>query len=184
MNNDQAARSARRVATLIAVPAALIAGFVAFQLLRPAPPAPDPVETPRPRSSAPVAMSAPSLPQRQATVCRALLSQLPDSVRELERRPVTAGHEQNAAFGDPAITLACGGAMPSVPPTDKVYPLDAACWHADPSGTVWTTVDREVPVTITVPKDYEQPGQWVIAFSNVVAATVPTGTVPTGCRPA
>ncbi|MFC7763591.1 DUF3515 family protein [Catellatospora bangladeshensis] len=66
--------------------------------------------------TAPVAVPAPSLNARQTTVCRALLSQLPDRLQDLPRRDVTAGHEQNAAYGDPAVTVACGAApVPSLP---------------------------------------------------------------------
>jgi hypothetical protein len=40
-----------------------------------------------------------------------------------------------------------------------------------------------VPVTVTVPASYDQPGQWVIEFSTPVAAAVPsTGQLPYGCR--
>jgi hypothetical protein len=129
-------------------------------------------------------MPAPPLADRPATVCRALLSRLPDALRDRQRRPVTSGPEQNAAYGDPAITLACGGPAASVDPAALVYPLSGVCWYAveGPNATVWTTVDREVPVTVTVPKGYTQPGQWVIEFSPAVATAVPKSTSkPTGC---
>lgn len=127
-------------------------------------------------------MAAPPLEERQATVCRALLSQLPDTIRDRPQRQVTAGHEQNAAFGDPAITLACGGALPSFPAADWVFSLDGVCWHPDSTKTQWTTVDREVPVTVNVPQEYDQPGQWVIAFSSSIVASVPSGDMPSGCE--
>jgi hypothetical protein len=130
-------------------------------------------------------MPAPTLAARPATVCRALLSQLPAALRDRPRRPVTAGPEQNAAYGDPAITLACAaGPLPSVPHADLVYPLSGVCWHAvtGPAASTWTTVDREVPVTVTVPNSYSSPGQWVIEFSPVVGTSVPSiTTVPSGC---
>jgi hypothetical protein len=141
-------------------------------------------DRPGPHATSPVTMPTLALSDRSATVCRALLSQLPDHIREVAQRPVTAGAEQNAAYGDPPITLACGIAMPSLPPTDLVYPLNGVCWHAADSAeaTVWTTVDREVPVRVTVPKAYDEPGQWTIAFSGPVLATVPSAsTIPSGC---
>ena len=181
VNNDQAARSARRIATLIAVPLALLAGFVAFQALKPQADAGD---QPRPQSTTPVPMDAPALNERQEVVCRALISQLPGEIRDLRQRPVTAGVEQNAAFGDPAVTVACGTAKPEVGQTDKVFPLNNVCWFADKTGTRWTAVDREVPVTVTVPSAYEAPGQWVMLLTNAVESTVPStdGAVPTGCK--
>ena len=167
-------RSASRVATLVAVPLALLAGFVAFQALKPA--------TPKPQETGPVTMPGKALDARQAEVCRALLSRMPEQVRDRQRRQVTAGHEQNAAFGDPAITLVCGGETASFAPTEMVYPLSGVCWVPDPAGTRWTTVDREVPVVINVPKDYDSPGQWVAAFSGAISATVPPAHVPSGCK--
>lgn len=187
MSNEQKARSGQRspktIATLIAVPVALAAGFGFFQGMRPpSEPAvtPSAAAAPRVMPTTPVAMPAPALDERRTTVCRALVSQLPEQVRDLPRRDVTAGHEQNAAYGDPALTVACGGAAPSLAPTEKVWTLDGVCWHQ--GGQTWTAVDREVPVRVTVPAELEQPGQWVIAFSKTLIATVPSAKeIPSGC---
>lgn len=176
------------MAALLALPVALVAGLVSFWALggfhggspRPA------ASNPRPASTAPVSMPAPSLNRRQSTVCLALTSQLPAKLRDLPQRPVTAGAEQNAAYGDPPITVACGaGPRPSVPPDATVYRLSNVCWYPveRPDATVWTTLDREVPVTVTVPRQYDQAGQWVIEFSAPVVAAVPAiKDVPSGCH--
>lgn len=139
--------------------------------------------SPRPQATGPVAMPARQLTARQATVCRALLSQLPDAIRDRAQRPVTAGAEQNAAYGDPPITLACGTTEPSFPPTDLVQQTNSVCWYAKkgPDGSVWTTLDREVPVTVTVPSVYQQAAQWVIDFADPITAAVPSATAPYGC---
>jgi len=185
---DPVARSAARVAAAVALPCALVAGLVAFLALRHAgaAAAPRASATPGPQSTSAVAMPAPSLPDQTATICRALLSQLPDQVRDRSRRPVTAGSEQNAAYGDPAITLTCGGIpQPSIDPTADVYLLSGVCWYAaqGSSGTTWSTLDRQVPVTVTVPASYDQPGQWVTAFSGPIVTSVPSASsAPTGCR--
>jgi hypothetical protein len=181
---DPATRSAARLAAAVALPAALVAGLVAYRLLGPGAHQ-GASASPAPQSSAPVAVAAPPLAERPATVCRALLSRLPAALRDRPRRPVTAGPEQNAAYGDPAITLACGGPRPSVDPTAYVYPLSGVCWYAvaGPAATTWTTVDREVPVTVTVPNGYSGQGQWVIEFSPAVGIAVPgTANPPTGCK--
>jgi hypothetical protein len=139
---------------------------------------------PAPQATTPVPMTAPALTPRAATLCRALLSQLPQTVRDRAQRPVTAGTEQNAAFGDPAITLACGIPAPTYPPTDLVSLLDKVCWHdvQTPDATVLTTVDREVTIQVTVPKAYEAAGQWAIVFSNPIIETVPKlPSPPAGC---
>jgi hypothetical protein len=187
VNNDQATRSAGRIATLIALPLALLAGFGVFQLLKPA--ENKPLVAPPPVASqvvptTPVPMTALPLNERQTVVCRALLSQLPEQVRHLPRRAVTAGHEQNAAYGEPALTLSCGGSTPTgFPDEEIVYQLNNVCWRKDPASSVWTTIDREVPVHVTVPAGLEGPGQWVTAFSGTVTATVPSlPQVPFGCK--
>lgn len=186
---DRTTRQAALWATLVAVPLTLVVAFVAFLAVRPddTPAAAGPSPTPpRPQATAPVAMDAPKLSERATVVCRALVSQLPTDVRELHLRPVTAGAEQNAAYGDPAITVSCGAPKASYQPTDQVYQLSRVCWHQvdRPDATEWTTIDREVPVKVTVPKFYETPGQWTTAFSDTVTATVRSlSEVPYGCKP-
>jgi hypothetical protein len=183
---DQVTRGAARLAAGIALPIALAAGLVAFWGLGGFGSGPaKPSASARPQATSAVAMAAPSLADRPATVCRALLAGLPGALRDRPRRPVTAGPEQNAAYGDPAITLACGaGAPPSIEPTADVYPLSGVCWYAapGPDATTWSTLDREVSITVTVPNSYSGQGQWVIEFSGPIVASVPSiKTAPTGC---
>ncbi|WP_243705040.1 DUF3515 family protein [Micromonospora sp. KC723] len=185
---DPATRKAALIATLVAVPVTAAVGGLAFARLAPGTPAatPGPTATAaRAQSGAPVEMAAPALGARPATVCRALMSQLPGSVRDLRQRPVTAGAEQNAAYGDPPLTVACGGAEPTLPATDDVWTVNGVCWHAkqEAGATVLTTVDRETAVTVTVPGAYEQPLQWVAPISDTIVASVPSGgDVPSGCE--
>jgi hypothetical protein len=184
---DPVTRSAARWAAAIALPVALVVGFLSYRALTAgARPTASPSPSPSPHSTGPVAMPAPALSEPSATVCRALLSQLPDALRDRPRRPVTAGAEQNAAYGDPAITLACGaGPQPALPPDATVYELSGVCWYPLPSsdGTVWTTVDRQVPVTVTVPGSYDGPGEWVIGFSGAIGTAVPAlATAAPGCH--
>src|SRR5262245_10157306 len=109
---DPVRRQAARTATLVAIPVAL--AVAAIGLWRSgvfesaSPPAPT---TPAPTSVtplAPVPMAAPQLSDADVTVCRAVIAKLPDKVLTKTRRPVTAGAEQNAAFGEPPMTVACG----------------------------------------------------------------------------
>jgi Protein of unknown function (DUF3515) len=184
---DEVTRAAARRATLVAVPLALVVGVLVFWLLGNAGrPTPRSSPTPVPAATGPVEMAAPPLTERAATICRALLLRLPDSLDRLTRRPVTAGDRQNAAYGDPPVTLACAaGPPPSVAPDAQVLGLSGVCWGTEEraDGSVWTTVDREVPVTVTVPKAYAGPSQKVIDFAGPIVATVPLAAyVPTGCR--
>jgi hypothetical protein len=183
---DPTTRRAALWATAVAVPLTVALAVLAVVQLRPDPPAPAPAAGPsRVRSTAPVAVSAPPLSGRPATVCRALTAKLPSAVRDLARRPVGAGPEQNAAYGDPALTVACGVPAASFPPTDNVWVVNRVCWHAaeGPDAVLLTTVDREVPVQVTVPRAYEQPLQWVAPISDTIVAAVPSvPTAPSGCR--
>ena len=184
---DRTNRRAALVATLIALPVTVaVAGFT-FAKLAPDEPAAAPAPSAtaaRPQSTAPVELPAPALAERPATVCRALVSQLPDRVRDLAQRPVTAGPEQNAAYGDPALTVACGGTPPIVAATDEVWSVNKVCWHAvqEADATVLTTVDRETPVRVRVPKQYEQPLQWAAPISDAIVSAVPSAkSAPAGC---
>lgn len=176
---DEVSRSAAKIAALVALPVALLAGLGVFALLNSAG-----------EATGPVATEDRPLTEADATACRALLSQLPDEVGGLAQRPVTAGPEQNAAYGDPAIVLACGVAPAGYPPTDTVYPLPAGvggtiCWHAaeQPDASVWTTLDRQVPVQVRVPAAHDGPGQLVTELSLPVIKTLrpEPGAAPTGC---
>lgn len=176
-----------RLAALIALPFALLAGLLAYRWLdagtRPAQPGRTSSASAEPTAAVP--MDATPLPSRAATLCRALVARLPTALRSLPARPVSAGIGQNAAYGDPPITLACAARpAPVVPGTATVYPLSGVCWYAEeqPDATSWTALGREVPVRVTVPRQYDQPGQWVIEFSAPVAATVPAAPgAPPGC---
>ncbi|MEV4492781.1 DUF3515 family protein [Micromonospora coxensis] len=185
---DPATRRAALIATLVAVPVTVAVAGITFARLAPDTPAAAPsptATTARAQATTPVEMAAPALAARPTVVCRALMSQLPDSVRELKQRPVTAGPEQNAAYGDPALTVACGGAEPPVDATADVWTVNKVCWYAEQKSdaTVLTTVDRETAVTVTVPLSYEQPLQWVTPISDTIVASVPSGgAVPAGCR--
>ncbi|MEV1145329.1 DUF3515 family protein [Micromonospora sp. NPDC049799] len=185
---DPTTRRAALIATAVALPITLLVAFLALTALAPDEPAADPspsASAPRAQSTAPVEMAAPALAERPAIVCRALLSQLPDTVRDLPQRPVTAGPEQNAAYGDPALTLSCGGAEPTVGPTDDVWTVNKVCWYAteEPDATVLTTVDRETAVSVRVPRTYEQPLQWVSGISDTIVASVPSADpIPSGCK--
>ncbi len=174
---------AARVATLVAVPVALAVAVLLIWLTGTRPEA-DPRVRPAADASAPVPVAARTLAPRDMTVCRALLAKLPDTVRGERQRPVTAGPEQNAAYGEPPLLIRCGVPAVTLPATstETIYPLSRVCWVPDRTGRVWTTLDRQVPVSVTVPDALPEPGQWVAAFSRYVATTPQGGSPPSGCR--
>lgn len=182
MNNDRSAASAGRLATLIALPVAVVAGFVAFQLLKPAPTQPAPTPSARVIPTGPVTIAAATLPKTQAAACKALIGGLPAQVRNMPRRQIVGAADQAAAYGE--VLLTCGGAQPSFAPSDLVYPISGVCWAPNEQGTRWSTVDREIPVIIDLgPGEAgEGSGQWAAAFSAAVGAGIPASAVkPSGC---
>jgi Protein of unknown function (DUF3515) len=197
---DRTTRTAALWATAVAVPIMLVVGILIFtHVISAAEPKAQPAAaatTPAVVPSAPVEMVAPRLTARAAEVCLAVTSQLPTSLRTLPARKVTAGPEQNAAYGEPPITVACGLPQPTmcttltesngcVPLDTELLNMNAVCWYADQETgqTAFTTMDREVPVTVTVPTSYQQGAQWANEFSDLVVETDKSITkgVPSGC---
>ncbi|MCP2324983.1 hypothetical protein HDA40_003490 [Hamadaea flava] len=172
--------SPRLLAALVAVPAALLTGAVVFAMGMPG----NTSEQPNATATGPVTVADRQLGERATVVCRALVAKLPDRVRTAARRPVTAGSEQNAAYGDPALVVSCGVPAPSFPSTDDVWLLNGVCWHAteNSGSTVWQTVDREIPVQVSVPGAKDGSSQWVIGLTTAIGSTVPSAsTTPSGC---
>jgi hypothetical protein len=198
---DRTTRSAALWATVVAVPVAVLVGLLIFwrvvpsgeEAARPSPSVTRPAVVP----ATPVQMAAPELTAQTAQVCLAVTSQLPTKVRDLPARKVSAGPEQNAAYGEPAITMACGVPQPTA--CERVdgghagcVPLDAimlrmngVCWYGQdgPATDLFTTMDREVAVRVAVPSSYRQAAQWANEFSDAVVTTVKSKStgVPTGC---
>lgn len=180
---DQVRRSAAVTASLVAVPLALAVALISL-VTHGAFSSDPPAAAPTPAATSPVTMAAPALLEPAVPVCRTVVANLPDSAVGLARRPVSAGAEQNAAYGDPPITVACGTSQPTVEPTDDVITLSGVCWLAVPGtgSTAWTTVDRVIPVTVTVPGAAEGSAQSVAPFSAAVATGDPRApTAPSGC---
>ncbi|MEV4351547.1 DUF3515 family protein [Actinoplanes sp. NPDC049596] len=200
---DPATRRAALWATVIAVPVALIVGLLVFWKIapdgggasdEPTAAASTPVVVP----STPVQMPAAKLDARTAQVCLAVTSQLPTAVRGLPPRKVSAGPEQNAAYGEPPITVACGLPQPTmcertdgghagcVPLDATMFKMNGVCWYGQdlPATDIFTTMDREVAVQVQVPGSYEQTAQWANEFSDAVVRTVKSKAsgVPTGCN--
>jgi hypothetical protein len=190
VGTDPLRRRASRAATVVAIPVALGAGLLSFRVLggfdgvTPASTPGEPATTVAVVS--PVTTTTRPLSDADAATCRAVVAALPATVAGAARRPVSAGAEQNAAYGQPAVILACG-ATPVLPaPTDEVWPLSGVCWYAHPAddSTRWTTVDRSVPVSVTVPGSGSGSAQSVAGFSAAIATgDPPLAHPPTGCLP-
>jgi hypothetical protein len=95
--------------------------------------------------------------------CRTLIAALPDQLDTgVRRRPVTGGGARTAAWGDPAVTLQCGVPLPDQTVTPVV--IDGFPLVTDERGTSvrYTTADRAVNVTVTVPKSYDSQAYLVL----------------------
>ncbi len=182
---DDVTRTAARLGLIVAVPVAVLVGILVFGLLRDAlAPGDAASSSPDPAATTPVTTELRTLSEREEVVCRALLSQVPQSLGELAQRPVTAGAEQNAAYGEPPVVLACGVPTAAVAPTDQVWVAGGVCWYANErdGATDLVSVDREVPVRLTVPDAHGAPLQWAAELGDVIVAEVPPAdTAPTGC---
>jgi hypothetical protein len=182
---DPVRRAAARTATLVALPLVLIIAlgslwiFGGFSIFS-GPAAPPP---PKPQVTSPVTLPIPALAPSAVGVCREVIAKLPATVVGSARRPVS-GPEQNAAYGDPPITLACGAAPVTVAPTEDLIELNGVCWatrSATPA-TTYITVDRAVPVSVTVPGPSAGSAQTVVGFSDSIRTNDPTAAhFPTGC---
>jgi hypothetical protein len=179
---DPIRRSAARTATLVAVPVTLVVLFGSLLFYGGLGDG-----DPQPAATGPVTMATRDLGAEATGICQAVIANLPDEVLGHARRPVSAGTEQNAAYGDPAITVECGATMPTFSPTDTsdVIIHDGVCWHpvAGDDSAAWTTVNRIVAVTVTVPGT-DGSGEIASAFSVVIRDNDPERAaeeLPTGC---
>ena len=181
-------RRAARLATFVAVPVTIVAAIGAFALVNSThQPADSDADHSGKGSGKTVSIDAPVLADADFKACRALVTKVPQKLTGLDRRLVDGKHsaaEVAAAWGDPAVRMRCGVEEVTVPKSGEVYRLGAVCWYADANKhrTIWTTVDREQPVELTVPATHKQPGQLAQALSKPVAKKIePIKDIPSGC---
>lgn len=93
--------------------------------------------------------------------CAALVRLLPQKLGEASRRTTTPDATTTAAWGDPPITLVCGGASGS--PRDETFSVDGLRFaiHDVGAANTWTTRDRTPAVVVTVPDSYENQAELV-----------------------
>ncbi len=177
---DLVRRRAGVLATLVALPAALLAGLGAFWLS-----GGFTADDGGPRGKATSTVTVPPLPPPQAsgspdaaTLCRALLSALPAELDGHPRRPTTGDPERVAAWGDPPIVLRCDtGERVEPTGTAQVLTVNGVEWTYDEAGgtVVWRSVGRAVTVEVTVPEAHgDESAQTIVnPLSGPVAAKIP-----------
>jgi hypothetical protein len=173
------------VATVVAVPVAVAAGIFVFNAMAPAARDSDLAQ----EDLSPVSVTVPELSEEDAVICLALTATAPDTAGGMEARPVegsgasgTVAAEAVMAYGDPATVATCGAEPVAVEDTAAVFKLNGVCWFSDEAGLEWTTLDRQVPVAVSVPEANEQPVDVLNDLSTVIGDKVPAAPeAPTGC---
>jgi hypothetical protein len=178
VGSEKKSRLPAIVATAVAVPVAVVAGVLVFNAIAPEA---EPVH----EDLSPVSVEVPALSEEDAVVCLALTATAPVAAGGLPARPVEGGAgaaESVMAYGDPAVVATCGVDQVAVEDTALVYQLNGVCWYSDEAGLVWTTLDRQVPVGVSVPEANEQPVDVLNDLSTVIGDKVPASAeAPTGC---
>ena len=117
-------------------------------------------------------------------MCDELLDDLPDTVADQERRPVSPAGAAGAAWGDPAIVLTCGVGEPEgYVPEGPCTVVDDVDWYipeeqllaSGSADLTMTTLFRPVNVEVFLPSEHWPPATALADLSQVVAAhTKPT----------
>lgn len=170
------------IATVVALPVAVVAGVFAFQFMTAT------AEESEPEADlTPVSVEVPALEGEDAVICLALTATAPDTAGELPARPVEGGERASEfvlAYGDPAVVATCGAAAVEIEDTAPVFKLNGVCWFSEENGdgSSWVTLDRQVPVAVEFPAEFEQPSDVLNDLSTVIAEKVKAAeTAPTGC---
>jgi hypothetical protein len=107
--------------------------------------------------SSPVALDQPQPSGAAATACRELLKDVPEVVEDQSRREVQPSSPYTAAWGDPAITLACGVAKPAgLNAASECFEVNGVGWFSEERAAAvrFTSIGRSSYVQVTVPKAY------------------------------
>lgn len=97
--------------------------------------------------------------------CEQLVARLPERVSNQERRSVEPDNGTTAAWGDPPVVLRCGVEPPAeLRPDSPLTQINGVTWFAEErsQGYVFTTVDLEPRVEVTVPDAYAPEGSVVV----------------------
>lgn len=110
--------------------------------------------------------------QAQQATCEAVLAEAPETMLGNVRRDTAGG--PGVAWGDPPITVTCGGQAPEkMQPTSECYEVNGVGWWPQNAseGTVFTTIGRDVYVEVGVPSHYGNPSDALVELGPVVENT-------------
>lgn len=118
-----------------------------------------------------VQMQPPEADAQTAEACSPLVADLPDTLLGADRATVQPESEIMAAWGDPPIGLRCGVPRPSALEMDSILEeVNGVAWLAQPEDapTLYTAVEREAYVELTVPPSYGAPAEALITLSDLI----------------
>ncbi len=133
----------------------------------------------------PVEVDTPELTGATEQACADLKKELPATVDGADRRAVEPSDAPAAAWGDPAIVLRCGVAMP------KAFDKFSACQETNgigwfipeeqmtgaPASVTMTTIGRDVNVEVTLPAEHWPPANAMVDLARAIKKTT-TETAP------
>lgn len=117
-----------------------------------------------------VHVADPAITGQDTEVCGPLLAALPAEVLGSVTRDTTS--QWGRAWGDPPITVICGGPEPAgLTATSQCLEVSGVGWweQAGDRGTVWTTIGRAAVVTLGVPSEYGDPISALAQVSPAIA---------------
>jgi hypothetical protein len=140
-------------------------------------PAPQPPATATAAALGPVSVPAPPSSAAAARGCPAVISHLPVLLAGRPARPAQSVSPYVAAWGEPPVVLRCGVPRPAAfVQTSAVTVVNGVQWLAErrSGATLWTAVDREVYVEVSVPAGYS--GAAVVDLSGALTQALPART--------
>jgi hypothetical protein len=111
-----------------------------------------------------------------ATTCADLAEQLPTQVAAQDSRTTTPESALTSAWGDPAIILRCGVAVPAaLTATSQLITVNGVDWFPQEltAGYRFTTTGRVANVELSVPDDYAPEAEALVDLAQAVSDTVP-----------
>ena len=99
-----------------------------------------------------VSIAAPTPVGNAVAQCTTLMAALPGSVGGLTKRD-TSATPYTAAWGDPLVTLRCGGAVADPDPTASLVDAGGMTWRVRQAGDIveWLSENRATRVEVRVP---------------------------------
>ena len=124
----------------------------------------------------PVQVDTPAITPAADLACQVLMQQMPLTLDGEQSRLVKSDSPYVYAWGDPAVVLVCGAEPPAgYVVGSSTIQIDQVQWFVDTESTkgttVWTTVDRNVPVQVQVPESADSAS--VTALGKLVGTAIP-----------